>query len=151
MRKYAIILILILFSCKVKKDTSITEIETIERIQESNHIESNRSITEISKLKEVQIGNTIIIPKGNFTFFDGKFEGEAESIVINNEISTESETEKIDTTLLINHNQINSDFYSNAKQTDKIIEKKPVTFMWLAWIGMILFLIWIVWRIILKL
>jgi len=112
MKKIQLIILLffIVVSCKTKKDISSntslsTSAETSEYAEVDKGI-TTKGISEVSKLKEIQLEGVTIKPIGTFIFYNGKFEGGAESVIIHRKntkkvVVTYNDTTKVSNDVVI--------------------------------------------------
>lgn len=160
--KKLLLVILILFGCKsVKKNSSnnsselnIQSNETITRTTEKA-IDFNEKRSVDTDIRSVSIGGTKIYPKGRFTVSsDGKFEGEADSVVTQfNQFSETKRAEKDTTSIKGVENESSSKENSNSldslqNESSKQVTRKPNL---IPYLGLGIVAIGILWFLFLKL
>ena len=127
-----ILLFFAIVSCKTKKDISSntslnTSSEKTEYVEVDKGI-TTKGISEVSKLKEIELEGATIIPIGKFIFYNGKFEGEAESIVIHKQntkevVVTYNDTTKVSNDVVILQDSNKVDLVIAEVKTKKVDRK----------------------------
>ena len=149
--RYWTIILLLLCSCKVKKDLNKSSLEEtkVERVAMTEEIITANRSNSLSKINQVINGNSIIYPRGKFIFENGRFEGEADSVisVVQNTQSTEVMTS--DTTHTKSALKVDSTNFHTVKSQvrTKQIERTPHFLGWIGGLALFLFLVFIIWRV----
>jgi hypothetical protein len=148
-------LVAILFSgCKVQKNIKKESLKVEEKTEQRLEIQEETTTTSrsrsLSEIREVLNGNSIIYPRGKFIFLNGKFEGEADSIITSNQeirsIDTDvkevtTKREEIESVAKISTEQ-ETEFKTSTRQ----IERSPNFLGWIGGFSLFLFLLFIIYK-----
>jgi cell division protein FtsX len=148
----AVVLALLLSGCKVKKNIEKESIKVEEKTEQRVEIQEETTTTSrarsLSQIREVLNGNSIIYPRGKFIFLDGKFEGEADSVITSNQEIRSIDTDVKELTTkreeIQSVEEISTEQDTEFKTSTRQIERSPNFLGWIGGLLLFLFLIFII-------